>query len=74
MKLAASTMWCLSVCVACGGAAGHGAEADGPLPKGQHRDRGLVLVEEEKKDDGKAGQTPGDGTSTREIVESVDRD
>ncbi len=74
MKHAASTLTCLAVCVACGGAAGHGAQADGPLPKGQHRDRALVLVEEEKKDDEKAGQPPGDGTSTREIVESVDRD
>lgn len=66
---------CLAVCAACGGGAGHGADADGPLPKGQHRERGLVLVEEGEEDakDSEPG-AKGDGTTTTEIVESVERD
>lgn len=60
---------------ACGGGAGHGANADGPLPKGRHNPRGLVLVEEGKEQK-EADQTgaKGDGTSTTEIVESVQQD
>jgi hypothetical protein len=66
---------CLTVFVACGGGAGHGADADGPLPNGQHRERGLVLVEEGEEDakDSEPG-AKGDGTTTTEIVESVERD
>lgn len=74
MKSLLTLATCLTA-AACGGGAGHGASPDGPLPQGQHRDRGLVLVEEneEKKDTDQPG-TKGDGTSTKEIVESVQRD
>lgn len=64
------TLW---LTVACGGGAGRAAPADGPPPSGKHRQRALVLVEGE---DDKAKQAPptADGTSTPEIVKSVEDD
>ncbi len=60
--------------VACGGGASHGAEADGPLPSGKGPQRGLVLVEGESEEPAPSPPPSGDGTSTPEIVESVEAD
>lgn len=60
--------------LACGGGAGHGAEADGPPPSGKGTERGLVLVEGEPEADPAAQTPPGDGTTTPEIVKSVEKD
>lgn len=63
----------MALIVACGGGAGGRPEAaDGALPTGKGEKRGLVLVE------GEPEQTPsdgaGDGTTTPEIVKSVEAD
>lgn len=57
----------------CGGSAGHGAGADGPLPSGGGVRRSLELEEAPAEPPASAAPT-GDGTSTPEIVKSVERD
>jgi DMSO/TMAO reductase YedYZ molybdopterin-dependent catalytic subunit len=61
--------------VACGGAgvAGQAAPADGPPPSGKAQQRALVLVEGESEATA-AEAPPGDGTTTPEIVRSVEKD
>lgn len=63
---------CLSA--ACGGGAAHGAEADGPPPSGKGTERGLVLVEGEPEGEAAAQAPVGDGTTTPEVVKSVEKD
>jgi hypothetical protein len=58
----------------CGGSpAGRAAEADGPRPSGKGPRRALVLVEEPPPAKPPPSKS-GDGTTTKEIVESVERD
>ncbi|HEX2735123.1 MAG TPA: hypothetical protein VHM70_26135 [Polyangiaceae bacterium] len=66
----------VTLCAACGGGAGGNGEpatADGPLPSGSGTARGLVLVTENPEAQ-KNDSQQGDGTSTPEIVDSVERD
>lgn len=71
---AARLVLLLALLAACGGGGGGGrpVAADGALPSGKGEKRGLVLVE------GEPEQTPsdasGDGTTTPEIVKSVEAD
>jgi hypothetical protein len=58
--------------VACGGGAGRANAADGPLPSGNSSRRSLEL--EEQPEAPAAEAPPGDGTSTPEIVKSVEKD
>jgi len=72
MRAAFVLFGCALGLLACGGAAGHGAAADGPLPSGSHDQRGLVLEQDEPPAEQAA--PAGDGTSTPEIVKSVEKD
>lgn len=72
MKVAFVLLSCAFGALGCGGAAGHGAAADGPLPSGSHEQRGLVLEQDEPPAEEAA--PVGDGTSTPEIVKSVEKD
>jgi hypothetical protein len=60
--------------MACGGGAGHGAEADGPAPSGNGPRRALELTEADPQAPAKDTPATGDGTSTPEIVKSVEQD
>ncbi|MEN9577046.1 MAG: hypothetical protein RJA70_55 [Pseudomonadota bacterium] len=65
----------LALVSACGGGAGHGAEADGPPPSGGGKKRALGYVEDEPAKPKAPTTSPqGDGTSTEEIVDSVEQD
>lgn len=69
----ALTLSCVGLLLlACGGGAGRPAAADGPLPSGKGEKRGLVLVEGEPEE--APSTPPGDGTTTPEIVKSVEAD
>lgn len=68
----ANLVWLALLAVACGGGAGRPMAADGPLPTGKGEKRGLVLVEGEPEDTPTAAV--GDGTTTPEIVNSVEAD
>ncbi len=61
------------VVAGCGGGAGHAAAADGPPPSGKSAERGLELVEGDAEAE-PAAAPPADGTTTPEIVKSVDKD
>lgn len=68
--------WCVWLGLAllgCGAGAGHAAGADGPPPAGNGARRSLEL-EEAPTEAPPSDAAVGDGTSTPEIVKSVDRD
>jgi hypothetical protein len=58
---------------ACAGGAGHAAAVDGPPPSGKSAERGLELVEGDAPAEPQVAP-PSDGTTTPEIVNSVEKD